>query len=439
MYNPRMRRLFLTAALLFGCVQVAHAETPRTLVYTFGHHILQIGMAAHPEWKNSEEVWLYKGMEAVPPAEFLTCGDDMPLPAGWSKGTSSGWNEEAIALTLQKDIAAKLDRSAGSVTIGRTASGTIIFDGSGLTGQEVDIRAATKLTLAALMQGVSTINLPVNITQPTITVTDPDLAASGIKEVVMIGESVFAGSPVNRRHNIDVGVRKFSGHIIPKDSIFSFVEVLGPVNAATGYRKELVIQGDTTLPDYGGGLCQVSSTAYRGPWEYGLPIVQRKNHSYAVTYYSPQGTDATIYPPSVDMKFLNDTPGDLLIQSFVDEKDRAYFVYYGTKDDRKADVFGPYITGRSSAPAGERTLYTTEIPPGTRRKAGERHDGMKVSWYRNIVKNNEQQPIERFFSSYQARALTYQIGVTAEELARMRGAGAETMGTEVPSWIGTNP
>jgi vancomycin resistance protein YoaR len=216
-------------------------------------------------------------------------------------------------------------------------------------------------------------------------VRDEELKNMGIREVVTVGESVFSKSPVNRRHNIKVGVGKFNGHLIPKDAIFSFDETLGPVNAVTGFRKELVIQGDTTLPDYGGGLCQVSTTAFRGPWEYGMPIVQRKNHSYAVSYYSPQGTDATIYPPNVDMKFKNDTPGALLIQSFVDDFDQAFFIYYGTRDNRKTDVYGPYISDRVGAPKEERTVFTTEIPVGERRKAGERHDGMKALWYRSIA------------------------------------------------------
>jgi vancomycin resistance protein YoaR len=79
---------------------------------------------------------------------------------------------------------------------------------------------------------------------------------------------------------------------------------------------ELVIKKEGTVPEFGGGLCQVSSTAFRAAMNGGLPITQRRNHAYAVQYYAPQGTDATIYPGVVDLKFINDTPGDILIWAF---------------------------------------------------------------------------------------------------------------------------
>lgn len=409
------------------------AAAPTTITYTYEHHILSINVTSHPEWKQGKLIWLYKGIPAIPPSELQSCGDDEITVEGWSTRIETGWNEDAIARTIEKEIGEKLNRDAGSVVIKKSLTGSVVFEGQGITGREVNTRLTAALTKVALEQNVSTVLLPITEIQPQITVESQELRNMGIKEVVTVGESVFTGSPINRRHNIAVGVAKFNGHIIPKDSIFSFVEVLGPVNQYTGYRKELVIQGDETLPDYGGGLCQVSSTAYRGPWEYGLPIVQRKNHSYAVSYYSPQGTDATIYPPNVDMKFKNDTPGALLIQSFTDEQSRAFFIYYGTKDDRKTEVFGPYISDRIAAPREEKISYTTEIPPGERRKAGERHDGLTAVWYRSIVQNGTGSVMDRASSFYQARPLYWQVGVTPEEMARLTGGAL----SETPSWLPT--
>ncbi len=419
----------VTVAFVFGIGSAAAA--PASVTFTFEHHLFTVSVSQHPEWRQNNETWYFRGVPAIPPAKFLSCGKDDILEPGWTRQQRSDWSTDAIAAMLRKDIASAIDRPAGDVTISRNMSGSIAFAGKGLSGRDTDIALAASLTKTALKNDVTVVTLPVAVTDPVVTVTDPGLREQGIKEVVMIGESVFAKSPVNRRHNIGVGVAKFNGHLIPQGSVFSFVETLGPVNDKTGYRKELVIQGDTTIPDYGGGLCQVSSTAYRGPWEYGLPIVQRKNHSYAVSYYSPQGTDATVYPPNVDMKFLNDTPGALLMQAFTDDQDRAFFVYYGTHDGRRTEVFGPYITDRKAAPKEERILFTTDIPPGEKRKAGERHDGMKAMWYRSVQKEGTGATLERFFSAYEARPLTWQIGVTAEDKARLT-PGAESV---TPSWL----
>lgn len=270
--------------------------------------------------------------------------------------------------------------------------------------------ALVDLTIAALDGNVRDIQIPVRETEPAITVNDEELREMGIKELVTIGESDFTGSTQNRIHNVTTGLNKFNGHLIAQGETFSFVKVLGPVDASTGYRKELTIVGDKTIPEYGGGLCQVSSTAYRGVWEYGFPITQRKNHSYAVGYYAPQGTDATVYPPNIDIKFLNDSPGALLIQTVIDVPEKnAYFLYYGTKDDRFAEVMGPFTWGHKAAPP-PRTEETTEIPAGTRRKVGEAVPGLRAAWFRTVHKAGES-TTQGTYSIYEARPLYWQIGV----------------------------
>lgn len=431
---PLPQRLVLRALTIsaFLIPLTAHAA-PATVTYTYDHHLFTLTVAQHPEWRQPKRQWYFNGVRAVPPAELLTCGDEELNVPGWTFRDDINWNEAAIANSIEAEIGVRINRPAGNVIISKTASGTITFDGLGLPGRHVSAARTAELTRVALEHDVSFVELPVEVVDPVIDVRDEKLKNMGIREVVTVGESVFSKSPVNRRHNIKVGVGKFNGHLIPKDAIFSFDETLGPVNAVTGFRKELVIQGDTTLPDYGGGLCQVSTTAFRGPWEYGMPIVQRKNHSYAVSYYSPQGTDATIYPPNVDMKFKNDTPGALLIQSFVDDFDQAFFIYYGTRDNRKTDVYGPYISDRVGAPKEERTVFTTEIPVGERRKAGERHDGMKALWYRSIAYEGTGAVLERMFSAYEARPLTWQVGVSPEDIAKPTAGDASS----TPSWLPT--
>ena len=416
---------------MFFVVTPTLQAAPAAITYVYGHHIFTISVLAHPEWHSPVEKWFYRTIEAVPPARFLSCGTTSVIEEGWTREEGLAWNEETIRTTLAQEIGSKLNRDAGDVTIRRSASGVITFLGYGLTGRDIDLVLAAHLTKTALEQEIDLVQLPVLETQPHITVLDPELRSLGIKEVVTTGESVFAKSPIHRRHNIADGVSKFNGHLIPQGSVFPFDQVLGPVSDKTGYEKELVIQGDTTIPDYGGGLCQVSSTAYRGPWEYGMPILQRKNHSYAVSYYSPQGTDATIYPPNVDMKFRNDTPGALLMQTFVDDSDRAFFIYYGTRDDRSTEIFGPFISERVEASKEVKTVYTTEIPVGEKRKAGERHDGMNAMWYRRIERANSGSVLEHFFSFYEARPLTEQIGVTPADMARLTPGAL----SESPSWL----
>jgi vancomycin resistance protein YoaR len=365
-------------------------------------------------WKGEEETWTYHGEAIVPPATLRTEADDeRVLPAGFARSVRVAWDRGAIERALRKEVLPVLDRDAEAVLIRRSATGAIVFDGTGMPGRHVRIDDAVDLTIAAIEGEIPDIELPMETMEPTITVEDPELRAQGIVELVAIGESDYRGSPVNRIHNIGVGLRRFNGHLIPQGTTFSFNEVLGPVDASAGYRKELTIIGDKTLPDYGGGLCQVSTTAYRGVWEYGFPIEQRRNHSYSVRYYGPKGTDATIYPPSVDIQFLNDSPGALLIQT-ASRDGRAYFLYYGTRDDRQTELSGPYIWDTSPAPP-PRTEYTTELAPGETKKVGEAVPGAKVAWFR-VVTTDAGEIEESFYSNYEARPLYHQIGVEAAAL-----------------------
>jgi len=398
-------------AFLVYCPVVSAA--PAELILRYQHHLFILRPAEQRSWMAVREEWRYLGRPFRAPQELRIDRDDLTeLPSGITRTRLQGWDTDAIAATLQSNIASEIDREPGAVTIHRAGDGTIAFKGLGLPGRSVDVPAAATLIVSALKFGVADVVLPVHEIPATVQVLDDPLRDEGIAEVVAVGESAFAGSPKPRRHNIAVGLQRFNGHRIPRGTVFSFNEVLGPVNAATGYQKELVILGERTLPDYGGGLCQVSTTAYRGAWEYGLPIDERKNHSFAVRYYGPQGTDATVYPPNVDLTFTNDTPGALLIQTHVDG-DRAYFIYYGTRDDRIADVFGPFTWGATPPPA-DRVEYTAEIPAGTMRKVGDAVPGMRAAWFRVLQARPEgNKSTEGTYSIYEARPLFTQIGVAA--------------------------
>lgn len=380
------------------------------LLYRYDHFLFTVPASEVRAWTTDEAAWAYAGDVVSPPQSLLADGDEPPIPPpGFTRTTRRGYSRDAIRETLRVRISDAFDRPAGTVVIDQTGSGSITFDGVGLPGRRVDLDALTALTIQALQRGITDIELPVEDLPATVRVDSAELRDMGIREVVTVGESNYAGSPLNRRHNIATGLARFNGHLIPQGTTFSFDETLGPVNGSTGYRKELVIKGDRTEPDYGGGLCQVSTTAYRGVWEYGFPIAQRINHSYAVSYYGPQGTDATVYPPNPDMKFENNSPGALLIQTHHDENDHAYFIYYGTKDARESGVYGPFIWGRT-APPPDRTIMTTELPPGQKRKVGDRHPGMSAAWVRLTTMPDGTTLEETTISIYQARPLFMEVG-----------------------------
>jgi len=198
------------------------------------------------------------------------------------------------------------------------------------------------------------IDLKTTVLKPEV--SSSDVAQYGIKELIGTGTSNFRGSPQNRIHNIRTGASRFNGVLIKPGEEFSFIKTLGPVDKSTGYLPELVIKVDKTVPEYGGGMCQVSTTCFRAALNAGLKITARTNHAYPVQYYAPQGTDATVYIPNPDLRFVNDTPGHILIQTRV-EGTQLTFEFFGTSDGRETKLVGPTVTSRGEGGAMKTTLF----------------------------------------------------------------------------------
>jgi len=186
--------------------------------------------------------------------------------------------------------------------------------------------------------GETKIELEIIILLPKI--ATKDINNLGITALIGKGVSSFAGSPKNRIHNIKIGAEKFNGFLIKTNEEFSFNNILGEIGPEQGYEPELVIKKDKTIPEYGGGLCQVSTTVFRVAVNTGLEITRRTAHAFPVVYYDPQGFDATIYPPWPDLRFINNTPSYVLIQAKINDYD-LIFEFYGTNDGRKIEIDGP--------------------------------------------------------------------------------------------------
>jgi vancomycin resistance protein YoaR len=226
---------------------------------------------------------------------------------------------------------------------------------------------------------------------------DAEGLAKEIIEIIGTGHSNFAGSPNNRIHNIKVGTDIFHGLIIAPDEEFSAIENLGPINKETGYLPELVIKDNQTIPEYGGGLCQVSTTLFRAALSTGLPITARQAHSYRVSYYEPAGTDASIYNPWPDLKFINDTDHHIMIQSRLIGND-LYFDFWGTSDKREVSISDPVIYNIVSPPP-TKLIVSEELAPGERKCTERAHNGANA-YFDYVVKHQDGETIEKRFNSY---------------------------------------
>ena len=220
----------------------------------------------------------------------------------------------------------------------------------------------------------------------------------GITELVATGHSNFAGSPKNRVHNIAVGAAALNGLLIPPGAEFSVDKSLGEVSAKTGYLPEMTIMGDQTVPQEGGGLCQIGTTMFRAALAAGFPITARQAHSYRVVYYEPAGTDATIYQPWPDLRFINDSANYILIQTHSSGTD-LYFDLWGTKDGRVVEQTAPTIYNIIK-PQPTKYVETLDLPPGQKKCTERAHNGADAFFDYKVTYPDGTVKQKRFSSHY---------------------------------------
>jgi len=256
-------------------------------------------------------------------------------------------------------------------------------------------------------------DLPVVEVRPKVTTDQSNNL--GIKELLAMGESFFNDSIPTRIYNIALAASRLHGIVIPPGETFSFAQNIGDISTATGYQQAYVIKNKQTILEDGGGVCQVSTTLFRAALNAGLPITERQAHYYRVGFYEqggyPPGLDATVYPPSPDLKFKNDTGAYILIQTKIDkQKKRLAFEFYGTSDGRRVELEKPLIHSQTEPPP---PIYVDEpgLPVGTEKRIDTTHWGAKVSFKRKIFTSTGELKEDRtFWSNYFAWPAVYQRG-----------------------------
>ncbi|OGN18433.1 MAG: hypothetical protein A3F50_01380 [Candidatus Yanofskybacteria bacterium RIFCSPHIGHO2_12_FULL_44_29b] len=212
-------------------------------------------------------------------------------------------------------------------------------------GRRLNIDKSAAAIVDGLIENKNPISLIVDEIEPEITLEK--INSLGIDTLLATGTSDFAGSSAGRLLNIKIASAKYNGLILKPGEEFSFNNVLGEVEATGGYAAEKVIKSGKLVYEYGGGICQVSTTLFRAAIAAGFPILERRPHAFPVQYYNPQGFDATIYPGVTDLRFKNDTGGYVIMQSAISGT-KISFEIYGGKNNRIVQVSMPVLYDQAS-------------------------------------------------------------------------------------------
>lgn len=328
----------------------------------------------------------------IKPAELITWASVSKIGGKTNLNLDTEKIKQYLALKAEKKITIEAVLPRFEIIDNKVSSWQ-----NGALGRELDLEKSAEQIREKFLQNERRIPLIIKTTGEIGPALSNEL---NIKEIIGTGISNFTGSPPNRIKNIKVGAAALNGLLIKPGEEFSLVKNLGDVSKETGYFPELVIKGNKTVPEYGGGLCQIGTTVFRAALNSGLPITNRQSHSYRVSYYEPAGTDATIYIPNPDLRFINDTNNYILIQVRF-EKTLIYFDFWGVRDGRVASTTKPVIYNIVK-PEPTKIIETTDLAPGQKKCTEHAHNGADAYFDYSVIypENSTSTPIRQRFKSH---------------------------------------
>lgn len=137
-----------------------------------------------------------------------------------------------------------------------------------------------------------------------------------ITGVISSYSSKYSNTGDGRVKNMEIAASTINGTIVMPGEEFSYNALIGDTTPEKGYEKANTYVGNEIVPDYGGGICQVSTTLYRAVMRANIRSTERTNHSLTVSYSEP-GLDATVANPYLDYKFVNTYDFPIYIQGYV--------------------------------------------------------------------------------------------------------------------------
>ncbi|RLC32697.1 hypothetical protein DRH13_01350 [Candidatus Woesebacteria bacterium] len=315
------------------------------------------------------------------------------------------YNEEAI-INLVTELASSINREPQNSTFifdgGRVNEFSPAKDGVRVKRDSlINMVTGNLRTLETTDDKIASFEIPHETTAPDI--ETGDVNNLGINELVGRGSSRYRGSISSRVYNLTLAASRFNGILVAPGEIFSFNSSLGDVSLDTGYKQAYIIKDGKTVLDDGGGVCQVSTTLFRAVLDAGLPVIERRAHAYRVGYYeqdSAVGFDATVYSPTTDFKFKNDTPGHLLIQTYANTAAASLvFEIYGTSDERTTTTTKPITTDVTPPPED---LYVDDpaLPEGTIKQIDWKAWGAKSRFTYKVQRAGEIIYEKTFYSNY---------------------------------------
>lgn len=280
------------------------------------------------------------------------------------------------AIDIDK-IAAEAIGEGTSATVDKTDGETIIPEKPGV---QFDVEEARSIIGDGSAESYT---IPATVTPAKVTAED--LKEVLFRDTLAQASTNLDESNVPRTNNVRLASASINGTILNPGDEFSYNGVVGERTEARGYKPAGAYVNGQVVDEFGGGVCQPSSTLYMAVLRADLEVTERHNHSFTVAY-TPLGEDATVDYGNLDFRFKNDT--DYPIKIVAEQTNgQMIMTIIGTKTTDKTvktrtDVLATYTPETvekkdNSMKVGESRVETTPIT------------GYSTRTYKIITENGE--------------------------------------------------
>jgi vancomycin resistance protein YoaR len=264
-------------------------------------------------------------------------------------------------------------------------------------------RTADQL-VTMIMDGSRRAEADLIVVRPTLTT---EAALEGRPTHLLGTFTTFHAAGGARTSNIRLLADLLDDILIAPGEEFSVNGTSGPRRCEDGFVPAGTIVRGELVDTCGGGVSQFGTTIMNAAFFAGLPLEQWQPHSFFISRY-PAGREATLSYPDLDVRFVNDTEGWIVLRTS-HTPDSITVALYGVP--RWSTVSAELSDRRAPTTFDEVLRATTDLPPGTRRVVQSGGGGFTVTVTRAREQDGER-TTERWTTVYRPQQRIVEVGVT---------------------------
>lgn len=325
--------------------------------------------------------------------------------------TSVDFDRAELANYLKGRFAPEVNRMPVNSTV-QFYQGKLSPTSNSVPGKVIKAPEFAELLADSFLGNHERVDVPV-VTTPA-KVREDNLDTLGIKERICRVDSNFTSDVgTDREHNVNAGIRLINNTIVAPGDEFSFNRAVGPIDGNPEFVGGTGIVAGVIQDEFGGGICQVTTTAFRAAIMGGFPVTEWHPHTYRLTGYERDGWgpgfDASILQPEwqpaedwADFRFENNTENFILISSWADSGIHIIEIW-GTNPGWDVQISE---TSTWPAESSDKNAWVVddELPAGSTFASAWPVEGLNASFTRTVLDAEGKELYTRDFTSpYQAR------------------------------------